>query len=143
MYPVAELTCRIASLCSSAPLHEGIKSFKTPNSSFILLLLLRSIILCAVFLATLRPAAVLAVPVFFFLAPLAGLEVFVALLGGTYAASSLRSSSCTGDAIGILLHDRDGRGGSEKSDGSVPVEGCLEALIDSGEASECGETGFS
>jgi hypothetical protein len=51
-------TCRMASLCISCPLHSGIISLRTPNSSFIFDRRLLSIKLCAVFLAILRPAAV-------------------------------------------------------------------------------------
>ena len=49
--------CNIASLCISTPSHAGIISLSTPNSSFILLRRLRSMMLCAVFLAIFRPAA--------------------------------------------------------------------------------------
>lgn len=135
-----KLTCKIASLCISTPLQDGMRSFRTPNSSFILLLLLRSMILCAVFLATLRPAAVLAVAVLRLPPALAGFEDFVAFPGGTYAASSSLPPSCACDAGCILLRERDGGGGREKSEGSLPPEECLEALTDSGEANACGET---
>jgi len=67
----------MASLCISCPLHAGIMSLSTPNSSFILDLLLRSIRLCAVFLAILRPAAV-ALPACFLLVPLAAAVVVFA-----------------------------------------------------------------
>ena len=52
--------CKIASLCISMLSQAGIMSFSTPNSSFILLLRRRSMMLWAVFLATLRPAALVA-----------------------------------------------------------------------------------
>ena len=63
-----KLTCRIANLCIS-PVHAGIMSLSTENSSFILDLRRRSIRLCAVFLAVFRPAALVADDFFFFAAP--------------------------------------------------------------------------
>jgi hypothetical protein len=53
-------------LCISTPSQAGIISFRTPNSSFILLRLLRSMMLCAVFLAIFRPAALVAEGCFLF-----------------------------------------------------------------------------
>lgn len=47
----------MASLCISTPLQAGIMSFNTPNSSFILDRRRRSMMLCAVLRAILRPAA--------------------------------------------------------------------------------------
>lgn len=47
----------MANLCISTPSQAGIISFSTPNSSFILDRRRRSIILCAVLRAILRPAA--------------------------------------------------------------------------------------
>lgn len=58
-------TCRMASLCISWPLQAGIMFFSVLNSSFILDRRLRSIRLCAVFLAILRPAALVALGCFF------------------------------------------------------------------------------
>ena len=57
-------TCRMASLCIS-PVHAGIMFLSTANSSFILLRRLLSIRLWAVFLAILRPAALVALGCFF------------------------------------------------------------------------------
>jgi hypothetical protein len=51
-------TCRMASLCISWPSQAGIISFRTPNSSFILVRLRRSIRLWAVLRAIFRLAAV-------------------------------------------------------------------------------------
>lgn len=65
------LTCKIASLCISCPVQAGIISFNVVNSSFILDLRLRSIKLCAVFLAIFLPAALVALGCFF-LPPFAG-----------------------------------------------------------------------
>jgi hypothetical protein len=62
----AERTWRIASLCISCPVHAGIMSFNVPNSSFILDRLRRSIRLCAVLRAVLRPAALVALGCFLF-----------------------------------------------------------------------------
>lgn len=49
--------CKMASLCISTPLHAGIMSLSTPNSSFIFDRLRLSMIECAVFLAIFLPAA--------------------------------------------------------------------------------------
>ena len=59
---VYSLTDRIASLCISCPLHAGIMSLRTPNSSFIFDRRLLSIKLCAVLRAIFRPAAVVLPP---------------------------------------------------------------------------------
>jgi hypothetical protein len=60
----------MASLCIS-PVHAGIMLFSKANSSFILLRLRLSIRLWAVFLAILRPAALVALGCFFLDSPLA------------------------------------------------------------------------
>ena len=54
----------MASLCISCPVHAGIISFNVPNSSFILDRRRRSIKLCAVLRAILRPAALVALGCF-------------------------------------------------------------------------------
>lgn len=54
----------MASLCISCPVHAGIMSFNVPNSSFILDRRRRSIRLCAVLRAILRPAALVALGCF-------------------------------------------------------------------------------
>lgn len=56
----------MASLCIS-PVHAGIMLLSRENSSFILLLRLLSIRLCAVFLAIFLPAALVALGCFFLL----------------------------------------------------------------------------
>jgi hypothetical protein len=70
----------MANLCISCPVHAGIISFNTPNSSFILERLRLSIKLCAVLRAILRVAAVFPDP--------AGAEdeAFRLLLAGTTGA---------------------------------------------------------
>lgn len=60
----SELTCNIASLCIS-PSQAGIMLLRTANSSFIFDLRRLSIRLCAVFLAILRPATLVADGCFF------------------------------------------------------------------------------
>jgi len=60
-------------LCIS-PLQAGIRPFSTPNSSFILDLLRRSIRLCAVFLTIFLPATLVAEGCFL-LAPAAAVDV--------------------------------------------------------------------
>ena len=55
----------MASLCISWPVHAGIMPFRVANSSFILDLRLRSITLCAVFLAIFLPAALVELGGFF------------------------------------------------------------------------------
>lgn len=99
------LTDRIASLCISCPLQAGIISFNTPNSSFIFDRLLLSIRLCAVFLAILRPAAV--VPALDFLFPPAAAGVLAAV--GACAAAS------TSGFIWMIFLDLVGGGGRVKS----------------------------
>jgi hypothetical protein len=104
------LTCRIANLCIS-PVHAGIISFKTPNSSFIFDLRLRSIKLCAVFRAILRPATLVEDGCFFFGAELAGFpaDAFEASLKGSGA-----SSGCPRGLIWIIFLDLVGGGGRAK-----------------------------
>lgn len=94
-------------------------SLRTPNSSFIFDRLLRSIKLCAVLRAILRPAAVDAVPTCFFLLVLLVCTLAVALpmawgdlLRGNDVAS-LRSLSF--GFICMILRERVGGGGNAKS----------------------------
>lgn len=77
-------------MCIS-PVQAGIMSFRTPNSSFILDLLLRSIKLCAVFLAILRPATLVEEGCFFF----GGVVVFAGVSFGVSLGGSA-SSACLG-----------------------------------------------
>ena len=100
-----QLTCRIANLCIS-PLHAGIISLSTPNSSFILDLLLRSIKLCAVFLAIFRPATLVEDGCFFF-----------GTGAAAFPASSLESFETSGSFstrgfIWMIFLDLVGGGGS-------------------------------
>lgn len=127
------LTWRMASLCIS-PVHAGIMPLSTANSSFILLRLLRSIKLWAVFLAILRPAALVALGCFFlpfsavdeaFAAPAPEPEpepdaalAAVAFLPADFpapsfpaAASAAAESSCERGFIWIILRERVGGGG--------------------------------
>lgn len=77
--------CRIASLCISTPLHAGIISLSTPNSSFILDRLRLSMIECAVLRAIFLPAADVADGCFFLpwelVAGLVGAELEVGVVG--------------------------------------------------------------
>lgn len=98
----------MASLCIS-PVHAGIMSFKTPNSSFILDLLRRSIRLWAVFLAILRPATLVAEGCFF----LAGAALLAAALGPSTTTSGC-SSGCSLGFICMILRERVGGGGRAK-----------------------------
>ncbi len=122
---LSALTCRIASLCISCPLHAGIMSFSTPNSSFIFDRRRRSIKLCAVLRAILRPAAVAPV-LFCFLFPPAWLAVLGVLptAGGeviAFCAGAGKACCCCAPLllsfgfIWMILRDRVGGGGSAKS----------------------------
>jgi hypothetical protein len=102
------LTCKMASLCIS-PVHAGIMSFRTPNSSFILDLLRRSIRLWAVFLAILRPATLVAEGCFFLDAG----ALPAAVLGPSTMASGC-SSGCSRGFIWMILRERVGGGGRAK-----------------------------
>lgn len=92
---VMVLTCRIANLCIS-PVHAGIISFNTPNSSFIFERLLRSIRLCAVFRAIFRPATLVDDGCFFL-----GV-VAAAFPAGVFAASLNVSSNSSGCPRGFI-----------------------------------------
>jgi hypothetical protein len=87
-------------------------SFKTPNSSFILDLLRRSIKLCAVFRAILRPATLVEDGCFF-------LGVAAAVFPtGTFEESlkgSTTSSGCPRGFIWIIFRDLVGGGGKAKA----------------------------
>jgi hypothetical protein len=101
-------TCRIASLCISWFLHAGIMSLRTPNSSFILERRRRSIRLCAVLRAILRPAAVV-FPACLRLAPPAVPAAAFALASGCGLGGSWASFGF----IWMILRERVGGGGSE------------------------------
>ena len=106
------LTCRIANLCIS-PVQAGIMLFSTPNSSFILDLLRRSIRLCAVLRAIFRPATLVADGCFFLFEVLAP-----ALAVGPLAASPSKSrdcSCCPRGFICIIFRERVGGGGKVKT----------------------------
>jgi hypothetical protein len=102
------LTCKMANLCIS-PVQAGIISFRTPNSSFILDLLRRSIKLWAVFLAILRPATLVDEGCFF----LEGGAFPEAFLGPS-ANVSTPSSGCSLGFIWMILRERVGGGGKAK-----------------------------
>ena len=104
-------TWSIASLCISWPLQAGIISFRTPNSSFIFDLRRRSIRLCAVFLAILRPAA-LVLLVCFLLVPV-GVLVAAVVLAFCACGCELDVSWLSLGFIWMILRDRVGGGGSE------------------------------
>ena len=99
------LTCKMASLCIS-PVHAGIISLSTPNSSFILDLRRRSIRLWAVFLAILRPATLVAEGCFFLDA-----VTFPAAVLGPSAVASNCSSGCSRGFIWMIFRERVGGGG--------------------------------
>jgi hypothetical protein len=122
------LTCNIANLCIS-PLHAGIKLFRTPNSSFILLLLRRSIKLCAVFLAIFLPAALVALGCFL-LAPVAAgvCAVAVAFFAAVFAADAEVCGCSSRGFIWIILRERVGGGGRLNCSVWAVVEGRLRLL---------------
>jgi len=110
----------MANLCIS-PLHAGIISLSTANSSFILDLLRRSIRLCAVFLAIFLPAALVADGCFFLAPPAAGAAVVagapVLLEVGAVAVLALVDAAGAGATsslgfICMIFRDRVGGGGS-------------------------------
>lgn len=110
------LTCRIASLCISWSLHAGIISFSTPNSSFIFERLRRSIRLCAVFRAILRPAALLELGVLRLGLSTAVVTVDLLFLRAFVLLELLFSSkSFSRGFIWMILRERVGGGGSVKS----------------------------
>lgn len=86
-------------------------SFKTPNSSFILDLLLRSIRLCAVFRAILRPATLVEDGCFF----LGVASAFVEVPFGSSLGTSAISSIGPFGFICIIFLDLVGGGGSAKA----------------------------
>lgn len=105
----------MASLCISWPLQAGIMFFSVANSSFILDLRLRSIRLCAVFLAIFLPAALVALGCFFL--ELAGAAPLAAALPDSlvlFAGSAGRSCDCTLGFIWMILRVRVGGGGRSK-----------------------------
>lgn len=117
------LTWRMASLCIS-PVHAGIMSFSTPNSSFILDLRRRSIRLWAVFRAIFLPAALVAdgcccCCCFFLPTPEAGAAgaplALVSAAGAGAGASSSSWPSCGLGFIWMILRERVGGGGSAKA----------------------------
>lgn len=75
----------MASLCISTPVQAGIIPFSTPNSSFILNLLRRSIKLWAVFLAIFLPTAVVGLPSS---AVLSDFDAAVALFGFVFGSGA-------------------------------------------------------
>src|ERR1700749_1752356 len=102
MYSI--LACRMANLCMSWPVQAGIMSLRTPNSSFILDLLRRSIRLCAVLRAILRPAAVLvpaALACFLLLPAVVVREA--ARVGAEVAAEALEDTGGAGAIAGWLF----------------------------------------
>lgn len=109
-YSQPQLTCNMANLCIS-PVHAGIISFRTPNSSFIFDLLRRSIRLCAVFLAILRPATLVEDGCFFFAGDAFPAPLF---LGPSAAGVSACSSGCALGFIWMIFRDRVGGGGKAK-----------------------------
>lgn len=130
----------MANLCIS-PVHAGIISLRTPNSSFILDLLLRSIKLCAVFLAILRPATLVADGCFFF-----GVLVdfAVAIFVESLALSAV-VSGCSLGFICIIFRDRVGGGGNANVSlpGTWAAEDLLRIFTTSlggiaGEVGDCG-----
>lgn len=150
----SEITCRIASLCISWSLHAGIISFRTPNSSFILDLRLRSIKLCAVLRAIFLPATL--VELGCFLVPAAvgrACEPGVAFLpepfGVVCGVASFISSwlCCALGFIWIIFRDLVGGGGNEKSE-VVAAERCCWLLderfrlSDIARAGDVGDTGW-
>jgi hypothetical protein len=102
---------RIANLCIS-PVQAGIMLFKTPNSSFILDLLRRSIKLCAVLRAIFRPATLVEDGCFLFVGvdALFPPNVFVLSLKGSTACSG-----CPRGFIWIIFRDLVGGGGKAKA----------------------------
>ena len=112
LYHVEEtevLTCSIANLCISWSLQAGIISLSTPNSSFILDLRLRSIKLCAVFRAILRPAAVVLLACFF-LPPAA---FSAGAFASCFSGCALGGSCASFGFICMILRDLVGGGGRE------------------------------
>lgn len=99
-----------------SPVQAGIKSLRTPNSSFILDLLRRSIRLCAVLRAIFLPAA-LVVDGCFFLDPCSGAVFFVTLAGplalvlADVAMSAGSACACPWGFIWMILRDLVGGGG--------------------------------
>lgn len=100
-------TCKIANLCIS-PVQAGIISFNTPNSSFILDLLLLSIKLCAVLRAIFLPATDVLLGCFFF--PFSSVPLLAEVVGGNSIAGAI-SSVCLG-FICIIFLDLVGGGGN-------------------------------
>lgn len=109
------LTCRIASLCIS-PVHAGIRSLRTANSSFILDLLRRSIKLWAVFLAIFLPAALVAEGCFLLVPAVAVVElvaVVVVFLEADLAFEAVVSElGSSRGFIWMIFRERVGGGGS-------------------------------
>ena len=106
----------MASLCIS-PLHAGIMSLSTPNSSFILLRRRRSIRLCAVFLAIFRPAALVAD---------GGLRLLAAAAFAGCSSADAALAGAPEGFIWIILRVRVGGGG--RSNGSVPFAAASAAV---------------
>lgn len=93
------LACRIASLCISCPSQAGTMSFKVPNSSFILERRRRSIRLCAVLRAILRPATLVELGVFRFALELEGGVVGAVLDAGILV---LTVFVCSAELLGFM-----------------------------------------
>lgn len=91
-------------------------SLSTPNSSFILDRLRRSIRLCAVFLAILRPAAVVPAVADFLLLPAFAADL-VSPVDTAFDTSAAEGASCAQPLgfICMILRDLVGGGGSAKS----------------------------
>lgn len=101
-------------------------SLSTPNSSFIFDLLLRSIKLCAVFLAIFRPATLVEEGAFFFEVA----EAFAFDFGDSSMASSGSSAACPLGFICMIFRDRVGGGGRAKASlaGATATEDRLRVL---------------
>ena len=122
------LTCSMASLCISSSLQAGIISLSTPNSSFIFDLRLRSIRLCAVFLAIFLPAMLVELGCFFLVTEADVVDDAGA--GRLFDSFAVCFVECVEDCvvcwpgfICMIFLDLVGGGGNEKSEPAVG--GCL------------------
>jgi len=131
-------TCKIASLCIS-PLHAGIMSLSTPNSSFIFDLLLRSIKLCAVFRAIFRPATLVEDGCFF-------LGEGAVFPDRSSASFEISGSFSTRGFIWIIFLDLVGGGGSANTSfaGACATDDLRRVFTVSltGLDGDCGEVGW-
>lgn len=135
-------TCRMASLCISCPLQAGIMSFNTPNSSFIFDRRLRSIKLCAVLRAILRPAAVVPALFCFLLLPVGA--AWGCALAAVCGADTAGVASCCSSSRGfiwMILRDLVGGGGSVKSSLVITGPDCGAGRFLVVSTGEVGDTG--